>query len=105
MVQDGPGGARTSDIPDGRRRADDDRGRDLDAGGLEPSCRAAVSMLAARVEKLSEVRVGDLSSGLTYGESGVGDGIAIRRFHVVRKNYAAPSPAPQVSCGAGIGAA
>ena len=63
MVQEGPGGVHRSDVPDGRRRADGDCGRDLDAGGREASRWVAKLMLAARVEKLLEVRVRGLSSG------------------------------------------
>ena len=60
----GPSGAPACDVLHVRRRAEVDRGHDLDVGGLVASCMVAILVLAARVSKLPEARVWGWSSGV-----------------------------------------
>ena len=64
VVEDGPVGAPACDVLHVRRRAEVDRGHDLDVGGLVASCMVAKLVLAARVPKLPEARVWGWSSGV-----------------------------------------
>ena len=64
VVEDRPVGAPACDVLHVRRRAEVDRGHDLDVGGLVASCMVAILVLAARVSKLPEARVWGWSSGV-----------------------------------------
>ena len=75
-MEDRPVGAPACDVLHVRRRAEVDRGHDLDVGGLVASCMVAKLVLAARVSKLPEARVWVGRRGWACGEGGGGDGIA-----------------------------